>query len=145
MNEIPAQTIATIGVFLTLTSLLGTFFYVQLSTWVRDIISLRAKYSLNRGINTEAGRTATREGQYALSGLLNPIPLITSLAISAFIGFASYKSYNLLGAYNGPGAVIADLSQVFGVFLAIYTVLVVGLLAFGYGIGLSVRSGLRTG
>jgi hypothetical protein len=39
---------ATIGFMLTLVGLIGTFFYVQLSNWLREILELNSKYELNR-------------------------------------------------------------------------------------------------
>lgn len=82
--------IALIGTLLTLIGLLGTFFYVHLSTWLRDLISLKTKFDLVDPPGTPEEKQAALECKYTLSGLYNYVPLLTTAALSAFIGFAAF-------------------------------------------------------
>ncbi len=87
------QSIATIATFLTLTSLLGTFFQVQLATWLRDLMTLKSKYELNAGDNPTADEIkALRECAYTLSGLYNKVPAC-SAATSCGAAMPSAANY----------------------------------------------------
>ena len=43
----PTNPLSTVGLMLTLASLIGSFFYLQLSQWLRDVVALRQKTELN--------------------------------------------------------------------------------------------------
>jgi H+/Cl- antiporter ClcA len=130
-----SQSIAAIGTFLTLTSLLGTFFYVQLSTWLRDLLTLRSKFDLNEGGTTPDEQKALREVRYTLKGLFNFLPLLVTIAISAFIGFAAWNAFAILEPFRAGDPIAARLADALCVFLVIYTILIVFLLIRGYLIG----------
>ena len=134
-----SESIAAIGTFLTLTSLLGTFFYVQLSTWLRDLLTLRSKFELNDGGNTPEEQKALREVRYTLKGLYNTLPFLVTLAISTFIGFAAWHAFVILGPSRKFDPLADHLAQAFTVFLAIYAILIVFLLIRGYCIGHSLN------
>ena len=40
--------LSMVGLMLTLAGLVGTFFYIQLSGWLRDVQALHAKIDLNK-------------------------------------------------------------------------------------------------
>jgi hypothetical protein len=130
-----SQSIAAIGTFLTLTSLLGTFFYVQLSTWLRDLLTLRAKFELNEDGNTPDEQKAVREVRYTLKGLYNTLPLLITLAISAFIAFVAWQAFLILGPFRAVDPIASTLANALTLFLIIYGVLIVFLLVRGYAIG----------
>ena len=44
----PTNPLSVVGLMLTLSSLLGSFFYLQLSQWVRDILAVKSKSDLNK-------------------------------------------------------------------------------------------------
>jgi len=42
------EALSVIGFFLTLVSLLGSFFYIHLSDWLREVVALEAKWDVNK-------------------------------------------------------------------------------------------------
>lgn len=142
-TTLASQSIAAIGTFLTLTSLLGTFFYVQLSTWLRDLLTLQSKFELNDGGNTPDEQKAVREVRYSLKGYYNTLPLLVTLAISIFIGFAAWNAFEILGPFRDTDPIASRLANALGLFLVIYTVLILFLLIRGYVIGRSISRKLK--
>jgi len=132
---VTSQSIATIGTFLTLTSLLGTFFYIQLTTWLRDLITLNSKYELNAGGTTADENKALLECKYTLRGLYTELPLISSFAITIFIAVVAILAFGVLSGYLTTDPLAVRIAIAFGVFLAIYLLLVSYLLVRGYVIG----------
>ena len=53
--------LSMVGLMLTLAGLVGTFFYIQLSGWLRDVQALHAKIDLNKLGNTDDNKKAIRE------------------------------------------------------------------------------------
>jgi hypothetical protein len=142
MSAMPSQNITAIGTFLTLVSLLGAFFYVHLTTWLRDLLALRAKYDLNAGGNTQPEEQALRECRYVLRGLYNILPGLITAAVSVFIGFVAWQSYGILCPFLASDPLAVRLALSLGLFLLIYVALVSYLLGRGYAIGRSIRVGL---
>jgi hypothetical protein len=135
MTTLPPQNITAIGTFLTLVSLLGAFFYVHLTNWLRDLLALRAKFELNAGGNTAPEEQALRECRYILHGLYNVLPGLITCAVSVFIAFVAWQSYGILLPYLCTDPLAERLAQSLGLFLAIYVALVAFLLGRGYWIG----------
>jgi hypothetical protein len=133
-----SQNIAAIGTFLTLTSLLGTFFYVQLSTWLRDLIVLKAKFDLNADGNLPDETKAVREVRYALPGVYNTLPILVAAAITGFIAFAAWNAFAILQPFRGQDQIADRLAAALCVFLTIYVVLIIYLLIRGYVIGAEI-------
>lgn len=142
MKQMVPQDIAAIGTFLTLTSLLGTFFYVHLTTWLRDMLALKAKYEFNTGGNTGAEEQAMRECRYALKGLFNILPGLVCFAISIFIIFSAWNTYGILAPFHDVDPLANRLFWSLTVFLVIYFSLVIYLLGRGYMVGMTIRKGL---
>jgi hypothetical protein len=133
MSELAAP-LTTISIFLTLTSLLGTFFYVQLSNWVRELIALDTKWRLNSGTDTDTTRPAQRECRYALPALNNIIPGIMSCAISTFIAVISVLAFLILLPHLWGVKLAVYLFTAFVAYLLIYILFTLYLLVRGYGI-----------
>lgn len=127
--------LSTQGLLLTLVSLLGTLFYVHLSTWRKDLIKLKAKWAQNREAFDEEERKANREVRYELPGVNNYVtPLVTGI-VTFFILLVAVLSGLLWSFYCGPVEIMVILSIAGGVFLALYLTLATILLV----------GGLRTG
>ena len=142
MNPMASQNIAAIGTFLTLVGLLGTFFYVHLTTWLRDLLALRAKFDVNDGGNTPSEEQAIRECRYSLKGLYNYLPALIAVAISAFIAFVAWNAFDILGPVRATDPLAEKLTEALIVFLAIYAALVIYLLIHGYAVGARLRAKL---
>ena len=137
------QSIATIATFLTLTSLLGTFFQVQLATWLRDLMTLKSKYELNAGDNPTADEIkALRECAYTLSGLYNKVPALTAGAITLFIAITASQAFAILSTSWSTDPLASRIGLVLGSFLAIYLMLGGYLMWRGYAIGRELHRNL---
>lgn len=133
---------STISILLSLASLLGSFFYIQLSNWLRDLITLKAKFDYAEKGQEQDDLKARYEVRYALSGLYNRLPFGMWAVITTFIAVVSACALmSLLPAFcRDPLA--ARLTVSFGVFLLIYLGVSGFLLVRGYQIGRQLRANI---
>ena len=70
--------VTTIGLFRTLVSLLGSFFWINLTTWLRDVVALKAQasYYKNRGNQEELAKV-----RHQVAGLGDWTTYATTLAV----------------------------------------------------------------
>lgn len=115
--------ISTQGLLLTLISLLGTFFYVHLSNWRKDLMKLKAKWEQNQYYQTNEQKAAVLEIRYELPGLANYVTPLVSLVITAFIMLVAALSYALWTHYCGPPAIRTFLVIAGIAFLVLYLLL----------------------
>lgn len=134
---------ATIGFMLTLVGLIGTFFYVHLSNWLREMLELKSKFELNSVGDTEPRRQARLECKFQLRRLLNHIPLLVALVISAFIIAVLYIAKSLIGATQPQPAVVPYYKTAAIWFLIIYFGLTSYLLIYGYVVGYRLKRRLN--
>lgn len=139
----PSDVTAAIGFMLTLVGLIGTFFYVHLSNWLREILELRSKYELNRVGDTEPRKQGRLECRFQLRRLLNHVTLLVSLVISFFILAVVYVAQQLIEAAQPEPAVVPYYRTAATVFLIIYFGLTVYMLAFGYSVAFRLRKDLK--
>ncbi len=142
-NTLNSQEIGTLGFFLTLVSLLGTFFYVQLSNWLRDLIASEAIYDANAVAGTDAEKEEIRKLKYSIVGLYNLVPLITSFAISTFIALVAGIIVRILWHAVASDYLAQNLMLALCAFLVIYYGLTGYLLLRGYAIGRKIHGGTR--
>ena len=130
---------STISILLSLTSLLGSFFYIQLSNWLRELITLKAKYDYAEKGDQPDDLKARYEARYALRGLNNRLPFAMWVAISGFIGVVSICALlSLIPAFCAD-PLAARLTFAFGAFLLIYLGVSSYLLVRGYDIGRELK------
>lgn len=122
------------GLFLTLVSLLGTFFYIHLGNWRRDLIKLKAKWEQNKFNQTDEERSAVLEVRYELPGLANYVVPLVSAVVTGFILLIAVLSAVLWSYYTGLAALRTYMRVAGGASLFLY----VGLTA------LFLVDGLRT-
>ena len=134
---------ATIGFMLTLVGLIGTFFYVHLSNWLRELLELRSKYELNKVGDTEPRKQGRLECRFQLRRLLNHVTLLVSIVISVFILVVVYLARQLMEATQPEPAVVPYYRTAAKVFLAIYFGLTIYMLAFGYIVAFRLRKELK--
>jgi hypothetical protein len=142
-NDLTSQEIGTLGFFLSLVSLLGSFFYVQLSNWLRDLIAAEALYDANIVGNSEEEKEALRKLKYSIAGLYNRVPLLTCAAISAFIALISGIIMTILSHALKSDYLAQNLMLALGGFLTIYVALTGYLLRRGYRIGRKIHDGTK--
>ena len=140
-----SQELGTLGFFLSLVSLLGSFFYVQLSNWLRDLIAAEARYDANAVGNGDEEKKARRELKYGIKGFYNPVPLITSGAVTAFITLVSGIIFTIISPALCKDYLARNLALALAGFLLIYVGLTGYLLTRGYAIGRKIDGGLKSG
>jgi hypothetical protein len=128
-----SETLSAIGFFFTLTSLLGTLFYVQLSNWYREVLELKSKFELNQ--YGDDNKKARLECGFQIKRLYNYIPLLVSGVLTVFLltigglsvrlGYLTYPFPYILYYYLAASIV----------FLVIYLSLTIFFLCKGYSVG----------
>lgn len=137
-----SEVTSAIGFFLTLTSLLGTYFYVHLSTWLRDILELNSKWDENADGDEEFRKRARIECKFQLKKLLNHIPILVSIIISAFIFGVFSFAVEMVESIPTRPLVIAYYSKAFNLFLSIYSTLTLYFLAHGYFLAFRMKKAM---
>jgi hypothetical protein len=127
-----ADVTATIGFMLTLVGLIGTFFYVHLSNWLREILELKAKYQLNAVGENDVRVQGRLECKFQLRRLFNHIPALVAMVISGFILFVLGVATRLVAAVQPEPPVIPYYRTAAKGFLCVYFVLTLYLLLYGY-------------
>jgi hypothetical protein len=136
---VPADVTAAIGFFLTLVGLIGTFFYVHLSNWLREILELQSKYELNRVGESDARKEGRLQCKFELKRLLNHVPALVSAVISIFIVLLLCDARILVNASVPPPAVIPYYKLAAKYFLVAYFGLTFYFLLHGYVVAFSLR------
>lgn len=127
-----AEALSVIGFFLTLVSLLGSFFYIHLSDWLRDVIALETKWDFYTAGTGADKRAALRECRYDIGHLATRTTFLTSLAVSVFIIFIFVLGANLWLAQPEKSVAWTYIAWAGGGFLLIYVLVTGGLLLSGY-------------
>jgi amino acid transporter len=126
----PVNPLSLVGLMLTLAGLLGSFFYLQLSQWLRDILALRQKTQLNIAGGEEAQRRAIVECRVELRRLATWHSYVVNLVVIAFVVFVLVLGLRMIeAASSDPMYGFVHLAIV--VFLAVFLVLSAGLLFLG--------------
>ncbi|HEY4201002.1 MAG TPA: hypothetical protein VGM83_10615 [Devosiaceae bacterium] len=127
----PSSPLTTIGLVLTLASLTGTFFYIQLSQWLRDILALRQKAELNKRQGDENQKKAIVECRIEYRKLNSWHTYTINAVVIAFVIFIVVTGLQMVGlAASDP--LQPYVARALWVFLALFTVLSFGLLLFGW-------------
>ncbi len=134
-----AEETTVVGLYLALVGLLGSFFWVSLSSWVRDLVSLKARAEHH---TTGAGDAQERlKVKHEVKGLGDWTTGATTLAVSAFVLFLLAKALDL--ANNATGDLNDNLESALWFFLTIYIVLTLFLLGRGYWLANQIKHQLK--
>ena len=125
---------SVIGIYLTLTGLLGTFFYIHRSNWLRDFLRLKAKWDNNKRGTDAQQKTAIRECRFELKGLFNHIPFVVSFVLSAFIWLLYTNAKGLLSGAP-TDALAGQLIDMLSIFVWTYYLLTAYFLVHGLILG----------
>lgn len=138
----PSNPLSTVGLLLTLGSLLGSFFYLHLSTWLRDILALRQKTELNIARGEEAQKRAIVECQVELRKLNSWHTYVVNTAVVGFVVFIMVLGLQMVAtACADPLAAPIHLAML--VFLVLFLVLALGLMALGWSNAQWVKAELK--
>jgi hypothetical protein len=140
----PATTLgdntAAIGFLLTLVSLLGGFFAIHLSNWLRDILEVRAKFDANRVGDSQERRSARAECSFTLRRLINHVTLLVTVVLASFIAYVLTLARGLLSGSGVTGPVTDAYSRGLVAFAIVYGVLTAYFLIAGYVNGGALRA-----
>ena len=87
-----ANPLSTVGLMLTIAGLVGTFFNIQLSQWLRDLVALEQKVALNKAQGTDPQQRAIVECRIEFHKLTAPQSYVISGLVLAFIVFVLVNS-----------------------------------------------------
>jgi uncharacterized membrane protein len=82
-----ANPLSTVGLMLTLAGLVGSFFNIQLSQWLRDLLALAQKAQLNKAGANEAQQRAIVECRIELERLFNTETYVVNGVVILFVIF----------------------------------------------------------
>lgn len=133
--------LTTVGLMLTLASLLGSFFYIQLSQWLRDILALRQKTDLNKIQGNEAQIRAMVECRVEYRKLANWHTYVVNITVIVFVLFVLVDGLLMISQAASDPLYIYVWSALVA-FFAIFTVLSFGLLLIGYSNARAVKAEL---
>ena len=127
----PVNPLSMVGLMLTLASLVGSFFYIQLSGWLRDVQALQAKIALNKFGNTDDNKKAIRECRIEQAKLAAWHSLAVNTAVIWFVWFILQVGFQMIDmAKTDPLYYL--VRHAFEVFLVLFLVLSIGLFAIGF-------------
>jgi hypothetical protein len=82
-----ANPLTTVGLMLTLAGLVGSFFNIQLSQWLRDLVALAQKVKLNKAQGNENQQKAIVECKIEIEKLANIQSYVINGLVLAFVVF----------------------------------------------------------
>ena len=121
----------TVGLMLTLASLVGTFFYIHLSQWLRDLLALRQKAQLNRLAGDENQKRAIVECRVEYRKLATWHTYVVNLLVIAFVVFVLADAL-LMIQYAKTDQVYFHVKIALIVFFILFLVLSLGLIGIGF-------------
>ncbi|KGM30354.1 hypothetical protein [Inquilinus limosus] len=83
----PTNPLSLLSPLLTLAGLVGSFFYIQLSQWLRDLVALHQKVELNRFAGDEPQKRAIIECRIEYRRLATWHIYAVNLSVIAFVLF----------------------------------------------------------
>jgi hypothetical protein len=121
---------SVVGLMFTLSSLLGSYFYLQLSQWARDALALEAKSDFNKVASTEDQKKAMREVRIELKRISAwPNYVVNALVILFVLGACGNALAMLCYVRDDP--IYPFVTGIIVVFMLLFIVLSLVLLATG--------------
>lgn len=119
--------LTTVGLMLTLASLVGSFFNIQLSQWLRDLLALAQKAQLNKAGGNDAQQKAIIECRIELRKLDNLETYVVNGVVFLFVVFVVGNAlFMITSAKDDP--LYPHIQVALWVFLALFVGLSVWLM-----------------
>ena len=135
MNTNP---LTTVGLMLTLAGLVGSFFNIQLSQWLRDLMALDQKATLNKAEGTDTQQKAMVECRIEFKKLVNTETYVVNGLVILFVVFVLVNGLHMIAsARNDP--LYPNIQIALWVFLLLFLSLSVWLLHRGRKIAQSIE------
>jgi hypothetical protein len=119
-----------VSLMLTLAGLLGSFFYIQLSQWLRDLMALERKSELNRFAGSEAEKRALLECRVEYRKLVSWPTTVVNLSVILFVLFVLGDALLMIRT-AAADPLYPNIAVALWVFLGLFVVLSFGLLGLG--------------
>lgn len=137
-----ANPLSTVSLMLTLAGLVGSFFNIQLSQWLRDLLALEQKVKLNKAQGNDTQQKAIVECRIELNKLANAQTYIVNGLVIAFVIFVLANGILMInGAQADP--IYPNVQVALWVFLLFFIGLSVWLMYCGCCVARSVKQTLR--
>jgi hypothetical protein len=136
-----ANPLTTVSLMLTLAGLVGTFFNIQLSQWLRDLLALDQKAETNSAQGTEQQQRAIVECEVELRRLANRQTYIVNTAVALFVVFVITDGL-VMATWAQSDPLFGHVSVALWVFLALFVVGTIWLMYSGWRTSKSVKSNL---
>ena len=122
---------STVGLMLTLAGLVGSFFNIQLSQWLRDLIALEQKVKLNKSHGTDAQQKAIVECRIEHEKLANIQTYVLHMLVLGFVVFVLANGLLMIrGAESDP--LYPNINVALWVFLVFFVSVSAGLVYGGW-------------
>ncbi len=134
--------LSIVGLLLTLASIIGTFFYLQLSQWLRDLLALDQKVLLSRDLSTPDQQDRVQfESRVELKRLDNVPTTIVNGTVIAFVVFVWVLSLTMIQSASADPSFVFVLAGLIG-FISVFAALVWVLLTQGVACVRRLRTAL---
>jgi len=130
-----------VGLMLSLAGLVGSFFNIQLSQWLRDLMALRQKVELNQLHANEAQQKAIVECRIEFRKLSNNDTYIINFAVLAFVVFVLVNGL-LMASTSSADALYPYVMTALVVFLIFFVAMSLWLFSRGNETAKSIRKAL---
>ena len=135
----PLNPLTMVSLMLTLAGLLGSFFYIQLSQWLRDLMALEKKSDLNRFAGSEAEKRALLECRVEYRKLVSRPTAVVNLSVIGFVLFVLVDALLMIRS-AAADPLYPNIAVALWVFLCLFIALSVGLLWSGRRTAAAIRA-----
>ena len=135
---ISGSPLSVVGLMLTLAGLLGSFFYIQLSDWLRSILALDQKIQLNRRQGEDNQKRAIVECRVEFRRLAGWHNYLVNFFVIFFVLYVMWLSFGMISLAAGD-PLYPYVRKALIVFVCVFTLLSGILLAVGVSRAWSIK------
>lgn len=136
-----ANPLTTVGLMLTLAGLVGSFFNIQLSQWLRDLVALAQKVKLNKAQGNENQQKAIVECKIEIEKLANIQSYVINGLVLAFVVFVLVNGLVMIEAASAD-PLFSHVHVALWVFLVFFIGVSLWLTFDGWRIAKGIREAL---
>ncbi|WFU25436.1 hypothetical protein QA649_04100 [Bradyrhizobium sp. CB1717] len=136
-----ANPLATVGLMLTLAGLVGSFFNIQLSQWLRDLVALAQKVKLNKAQGNDNQQKAIVECKIEIEKLANVQSYVINGLVLAFVVFVLVNGLVMIAAASAD-PLYPHVHRALWVFLLFFIAVSLWLSFDGWRIARGIRTTL---
>jgi hypothetical protein len=137
-----ANPISTVSLMLTLAGLVGSFFSIQLSQWLRDLIALQTKTTLNKAAGNEAQMRAIFECKAEYKKLTNASTYLLHVLITLFVCFILWDAL-VIAAFAKSDPIYPNVKLALEVFFGFFVLISLWLIGSGACTAIKIGKDLR--